>query len=42
MMDPLLAGGVAVFLRERKPRFFEGLDAPDIRILLAAETQQRF
>jgi CRP/FNR family transcriptional regulator, nitrogen oxide reductase regulator len=33
---------VAAFLRERKPRFFEGLDAPDIRIILAAGTQQRF
>ena len=33
---------VAAFLRERKPRFFEGLDAPDIRTILAAGTQQRF
>ena len=33
---------VGAFLRERKPRFFEGLDAPDIRTVLAAGTQQRF
>jgi CRP/FNR family transcriptional regulator, nitrogen oxide reductase regulator len=33
---------VAAFLRERKPRFFEGLDAPDIRTIVAAGTQQRF
>ena len=33
---------VAAFLRERKPRFFEGLDAPEIRTILAAGTQQRF
>jgi CRP-like cAMP-binding protein len=33
---------VGAFLRERKPRFFEGLDAPDIRTILAAGTQQRF
>jgi CRP/FNR family transcriptional regulator, nitrogen oxide reductase regulator len=33
---------VAAFLRERKPRFFEGLDAPDIRTILAAGTHQRF
>jgi CRP/FNR family transcriptional regulator, nitrogen oxide reductase regulator len=33
---------VAAFLRERKPRFFEGLDAPDIRTILATGTQQRF
>ena len=33
---------VGTFLRERKPRFFEGLDAPDIRTILAAGTQQRF
>jgi CRP-like cAMP-binding protein len=32
---------VAVFLRERKPRFFEGLDAADIRAILAAGTQRR-
>jgi CRP/FNR family transcriptional regulator, nitrogen oxide reductase regulator len=32
----------AAFLRERKPRFFDGLDAPDIRTILAAGTQQRF
>jgi CRP-like cAMP-binding protein len=33
---------VAAFLRERKPRFFEGLDASDVRTILAAGTQQRF
>jgi CRP-like cAMP-binding protein len=33
---------VAAFLRERKPRFFEGLEAPDVRAILAAGTQQRF
>jgi CRP/FNR family transcriptional regulator, nitrogen oxide reductase regulator len=33
---------VAAFLRERKPRFFEGLEAADIRTILAAGTQQRF
>jgi CRP-like cAMP-binding protein len=33
---------VAAFLRERKPRFFEGLDAADIRAILAAGTQRRF
>jgi CRP/FNR family transcriptional regulator, nitrogen oxide reductase regulator len=33
---------VAEFLRERKPRFFEGLDTADIRTILAAGTQQRF
>lgn len=33
---------VAPFLRERKPRFFEGLDAPDIRTILGAGIQQRF
>lgn len=33
---------VAVFLRERKARFFEGLDTPDIRTIVAAGTQQRF
>jgi CRP/FNR family transcriptional regulator, nitrogen oxide reductase regulator len=33
---------VAAFLRERKPRFFEGLDTADIRTILAAGTQQRF
>ena len=33
---------VAAFLRERKPRFFEGLDAPDVKTILAAGTQQRF
>jgi CRP/FNR family transcriptional regulator, nitrogen oxide reductase regulator len=33
---------VATFLRERKPRFFEGLGTADIRTILAAGTQQRF
>ncbi len=33
---------VAAFLRERKPRFFEGLDPADIRTILAAGTQQRY
>jgi CRP/FNR family transcriptional regulator, nitrogen oxide reductase regulator len=33
---------VAALLRERKPRFFEGLDEPDIRTILAAGNQQRF
>ena len=33
---------VTAFLREQKSRFFEGLDAPDIRTILAAATQRRF
>ena len=33
---------VAEFLRERKPRFFEGLGPAEIRTILAAGTQQRF
>jgi CRP/FNR family transcriptional regulator, nitrogen oxide reductase regulator len=33
---------VGGFLRERKPRFFEGLDAPDVKTILAAGTQERF
>jgi CRP-like cAMP-binding protein len=33
---------VAALLRERKPRFLEGMDAPDIKTILAAGTQQRF
>jgi CRP-like cAMP-binding protein len=33
---------VTAFLRERKPRFFEGLDESDVRTILAAGTQQRF
>ena len=33
---------VAEFLRERKPRFFEGLDTADVRTILAAGIQQRF
>ena len=32
----------AASLRERKPRLFEGLDAPDIKTILAAATKQRF
>ena len=32
----------AALLRERKPRLFEGLDAPDIKTILAAATKQRF
>jgi CRP/FNR family transcriptional regulator, nitrogen oxide reductase regulator len=31
-----------VLLRERKPRFFEGIDAPDIKTILAAGTRQCF
>jgi CRP-like cAMP-binding protein len=51
MMEPLLAGAaqkrrmnipVAAFLRERKPRFFEGLEEPEIKTILAAGTHQRF
>jgi CRP/FNR family transcriptional regulator, nitrogen oxide reductase regulator len=51
MMEPLLARAagkrrmsipVAAVLRERKPRFFDGLEAPDIKTILAAGTQQRF
>ena len=30
------------FLRERKPRFFDGLDPSDVRTILAAGTQRRF
>lgn len=33
---------VGPFLGERKPRFFEGLDATEIRTIVAAGTQQRF
>ena len=33
---------VTAFLRERKPRFFEGLEPSDIRTILAAGTQQHF
>jgi len=33
---------VTALLRERKPRFLEGLEAPDVRTILAAGTQQRF
>ena len=32
----------AALLRERKPRLFEGLDAPDIKTILAAATKKRF
>ena len=51
MMEPLWARAsqkrrtnipVAAFLRERKPRFFEGLEEPEIKTILAAGTQQRF
>jgi CRP-like cAMP-binding protein len=51
MMEPLVARPaqkrrtnipVAAFLRERKPRFFEGLEEPEIKTILAAGTQQRF
>jgi CRP/FNR family transcriptional regulator, nitrogen oxide reductase regulator len=51
MMEPQSAGAaqkrtmnipVAAFLRERKPRFFEGMEAPDIKTILAAGSQQRF
>jgi CRP-like cAMP-binding protein len=30
------------FLRGRKPRFFEGLDKPDIKTILAAGTHERY
>lgn len=33
---------VTAFLRERKPRFFEGLELSDVRTIMAAGTQQRF
>ncbi len=33
---------VTAFLRERKPRFFEGLEPSDVRTILAAGTQQHF
>ncbi len=33
---------VGVFLREPRTRFFEGLDAPDIKIILSAAVQKRF
>jgi CRP/FNR family transcriptional regulator, nitrogen oxide reductase regulator len=33
---------VAAFLRERKPRFFEGLDLSDVKTIMAAGTEQRF
>ncbi len=33
---------VTAFLRERQPRFFEGLDLADVRTIMAAGTQQRF
>ena len=33
---------VAALLREPRPRFFEGMDAPDIKIILAAAVHKRF
>jgi CRP/FNR family transcriptional regulator, nitrogen oxide reductase regulator len=33
---------VAALLREPRPRFFEGMDAPDIKTILAAAVQKRF
>ncbi len=33
---------IGALLREPKPRFFEGLDAPDIKTILAAAVQKRF
>jgi CRP/FNR family transcriptional regulator, nitrogen oxide reductase regulator len=33
---------VTAFLRERKPRFFEGLDLSDVKTIMTAGTQQRF
>jgi CRP/FNR family transcriptional regulator, nitrogen oxide reductase regulator len=33
---------IATLLREPKPRFFRGLDAPDIKIILAAAVHKRF
>jgi CRP-like cAMP-binding protein len=33
---------VASLLRERKLRFLEGMDAPDIKMILAAGTRRRF
>jgi CRP-like cAMP-binding protein len=33
---------VAALLREPRPRFFEGLDAPDIKTILAAAVYKRF
>lgn len=33
---------VGALLREPKPRFFEGLDAPDIKTILAAAVHKRF
>ena len=33
---------VTALLSERKPRFLEGLEVPEVRTILAAGTQQRF
>jgi CRP/FNR family transcriptional regulator, nitrogen oxide reductase regulator len=33
---------VTAFLRDRQPRFFDGLDVSDVRTIMAAGTQQRF
>jgi len=33
---------IGALLREPKPRFFEGMDAPDIKTILAAAVQKRF
>ena len=33
---------VAALLREPRPRFFDGMDAPDIKTILAAAVQKRF
>jgi CRP/FNR family transcriptional regulator, nitrogen oxide reductase regulator len=33
---------VAALLKTRTPRFLEGMDAPDIKMILAAGTQRRF
>jgi CRP-like cAMP-binding protein len=33
---------VAAFVREREPRFFEGLDLSDVKTIMAAGTPQRF
>ena len=38
----LMNASIAALLRERKPRFLEGVDAPDIKTILAAATRQRF
>lgn len=33
---------VAAFVRDRNPRFFDGIDSPDIKTILAAGIHQRF